>query len=215
MAKKNPLVKVAVGLGAIAAIAYLFASTLTNVSSEPYDVRSADLRQWTIELEQIPDPNGPVLSLRPPRELPMSLFDQVFQRTMESYTTPAEPGIPLVLRRELQGTPMSIPANTLFNMAHAAGLGSARLTPTCMAVYRTKGGREQRLFFVLFDLPQFEQFRLEVQDQLRAWDVDTTFDPDALAPALLIASSDPNLLREMPPRATLEQACEASVESRG
>ena len=215
MAQKNRLVKVAFFLGSLALLGYLFAATLTDVSSDPYDVRGADLRQWTIEADESGDPDGPALSLRPPRELPLSLFDQVFQRTMESYTTPAEPGIPLVLRRELAGTPMSMPATTLFEMAHAAGLGSSRLTPTCMAVYRTHNGREQRRFFVLFDLPPFERFRVAVHDQLRAWDTATTFDPGALAPALLIASSDPGRLRELPTRATLEQSCEAAVESQG
>ena len=211
----NTFIKLAVALGAIAVLGYLFAATLTDVGSDPYDVRSADLQQWTIQADPIRDPNGSALSLLPPRELPMNLFDQVFQRTMESYTTPAAPGIPLVLHQELAGSPMSIPATTLVEMAHAAGLGSARLTPTCMSVYRTLEGREQRRFFVLFDLPQFEQFRLAVQDQLRAGDSDTTFDPRALAPALLIASTDPRRLRALPTRAALEQSCEASVASQG
>ena len=209
----NTFIKLAFALAALAVLGYLFAATLTDVSSDPYDVRSADLREWTIQPEPTGNPDGTALSLRPPRELPMSLFDQVFQRTMESYTTPAAPGIPLLLHQELAGTPMSIPATTLVEMAHAAGLGSARLTPMCMSVYRTQDGREQRRFFVLFDLPQFEQFRLAVQDQLRADDPDTTFDPGALAPALLIASSDPRRLRALPTRAALEQSCEASVAS--
>ena len=215
MARKNPLVKVAVGLGAMVVLGYLFISTLSDVSSEPYQVRAAGLRQWTVEVDPLRDPNGPALSLRPPRELPMSLFDQVFQRTMESYSTPAVPGIPLVLRRELQGASVPIPEDTLFAMAHAAGLGAVRPAPTCMAVYRTERGREQRLFFALFEIPQFDRFRREVQDQLRAWDTDTDFDSTALAPALLIASSDPGLLGHMPPRDVLERACAASIEAQG
>lgn len=207
------MVKVFLGLGALAGLAYLFASTLSDVSSEPYEVSAGQLRQWTIEPGPLGDPQAPVLMLRPPRELTMGLFDQVFQRTMESYTTPADPGIPLLQRSELQAAP-PIPPDTLIAMAHEAGLGTTELTPTCMAVYRTDAGREQRLFFVLFEVSGFARFREDVRDQLVASGADTTFEPEALAPALLIASSDPRLLREMPPRADLEQACEAPVESR-
>jgi hypothetical protein len=207
------LIKFAFALAALAVLGYLFAATLTDVSSDPYDVSSADLLEWTVHAEPVGNPNGAALSLRPPRELAMSLFDQVFQRTMESYTTPAVPGIPLVLHEEIAGSPVATSETTLVEMAHAAGLGSARMKPMCMSVYRTLDGREQRRFFVLFDLPQFEQFRLAVQDQLRAGDPDTTFDPGALAPALLIASSDPRQLRALPTPTALEQSCEASVAS--
>ena len=104
--RRNPIVKVAVGRVAVAVLGYLFATTLSDVSSEPYYVRMAELRQWTIDVDGRRDPNAPVLLLRPPQELPMSLFDQVFQRTMESYTTPALPGIPLVLPRYAVPSPL-------------------------------------------------------------------------------------------------------------
>ena len=51
MATKSPLAKIVVGLAAVGVLAYLFVSTLSNVSSEPYSVESVQLRQWTIEAD--------------------------------------------------------------------------------------------------------------------------------------------------------------------
>ncbi len=211
MARRNPFVKIAFAIVGVGVLAYLFASTLRDVSSEPYTVPAAALRGWTVELNPPLSPDSPLLTLRPPAEFGMSLFDQVFMRTMESYATPANPGIMLMSRREYdESLAGAVAPADLQALAEREGLMAGPLVPHCMAVHRTSGGREQRLFFVVFDLPAFAQFREAVADRAGGTD---TFDPDALAPALLVAASDASLLRQHVPLEQLKLDCEAPVHA--
>ena len=217
MARRKSLMKIGAALGGVVVLGYLFARTLTTVSSEPYLVQTSHLGPWTIEIGSVHHPSAPVVLLRPPRELPMGVFDQVFQRTMESYTSPADPGIPLVLYREVQpergGTPLVSPTD-LRQLAVEAGLGSTTPSPSCISVYRTSGGREQRLFFLLFDHPPFETFRASLGERLQRMAGSTGYRADALSPAMLIASSAADRLGDVHSRVELEAACEAPIESR-
>ena len=213
MAKRRPLVKVVLGITALVVLGLLFASTLRDVAAAPYSVDVGNLRRWTVARSERPDPDGPLLALRPPAALPMGLFDQVFQRTMESFVTPTDPGIPLVLRHEFERSlAEAISTEELASLAREAGLESAILEPGCMAVHRTTGGREQRQFFVLFALPELTQFRAAVAELARTrGSGDVPFDPNAVFPALLVAASDVGQLRYIPTRAELERACESPV----
>ena len=209
--RSSPLVKIAFGLAALALLGYLFASTLEDVGSAPYTVVADQLEGWTIGAGDVRRPAAPALMLRPPTALPLDLFDQVFQRTMESYTTPADPGIPLVLPHELGAAAGVLTADALTTLAVEAGLDGVTLTPRCVSVYRTSVGREQRLFFVLFDLPAFGRFRAALATRLRELDPTSAFEAEALSPALLVAASEAGLLGAVPPRDALEAACEAPV----
>ena len=215
MRRGNPLGKVVLGLVVLTVFGILFASALRDVASEPYTVSAGDLRQWTVALHQRSGPDGPLIVLRPPTALPMGLFDQVFQRTMESFTTPVEPGIPLVLQREfVSSLAGAVTPEELVGLARGAGLENASLRPHCMAVHRTSGGREQRQFFVLFELPQLAQFRASVASVVQArGGTGVPFDPEAVSAALLVATSDARLLWQVPRRAGLEGECEAPVTS--
>ena len=211
MQRRSALVKVVTSLAALGVVGYLFALTLRDVASEPYTVRPDRLQGWRVETGQPVGPEGPLLALRPPA--PMGLFDQVFQRTMESFTSPVAPGIALVLRGELEAaTADAISGADLLEIARTVGLAAAPLEPRCMAVHRTTGGREQRLFFVLFDMPQFDRFRGALAELIDERGGDRSrFDPDALSPALLVASSERATLRQLPSRSQLEEDCEAPV----
>ena len=215
MATRNLFVKSMLGLAALVGLGFLFAATLRDVASEPYVVRQDDLQRWTVGLSTRLDPDGPLLSLQPPPALPLALFDQVFQRTMASFSSPVDPGIPLIFTREFETALAGMVApDELVTLARDVGLDTIRLEPTCMAVYRTVDGREQQLFFVLFDLPEVARFRAEVSELLvsRGGDV-SRFSPDAVTPALLVASSEGARVREIPSRADLEADCEAPVAS--
>lgn len=214
MARRNVLTKLGVGLGAVLLVGYLFARTLTTVGSTPYVVPDHHLGPWTVELGRIVNPSAPAVILRPPRPLAMGVFDQVFQRTMESYTSPAVPGIPLVLYRELGDTGLargSQLVEELKALAEELGVASTRPSPDCMAVYRTEGGREQRLFFLLFEHPPFGVFRTEVGSRLRSIGEGLAYRAEALAPAMLIATSDARRLGDVHSRAELKPACEAPI----
>ena len=210
MARGSSLKKIVFGLVVLVGLGFLFARTLQNVGSTPYTVPAGALVPWVLEAGVPTGPGAAALRLRPPREVNLTLFDQVFDRTMESYTSPAEPGITLVLFRELQSLGPSVAPERLLELAERAGLAEAIPQPRCMAVYRTEGGREERLFYVLFDLPGFEAFRTELGAA-----GDGTSDLLDLVPALLVASSDPRRLDQMPPRDALEASCEAPVEPLG
>lgn len=211
MARGNSLKKIALGLVVVVGLGFLFARTLRNVGSTPYTVPAAALVPWVLEAGVPRSPGAAALRLRPPREVNLTLFDQVFDRTMESYTSPAEPGIPLVLFHELRSLGPTGSPDRLLELAERVGLSEAIPQPRCMAVYRTPGGREERLFFVLFDLPAFEAFRAE----LASGGGDASSALVDLTPALLVASSDPRRLDEMPPPDALERSCEAPVEPVG
>ena len=213
MARRRPVVKVIVAVAVLALLGILFASTLRDVAAEPYSVDAENLRRWDLVLNQRPDPGGPLLSLRPPAALPMGLFDQVFQRTMESFVTPAEPGIPLILQDEFNRfLPGAVSSEELVSLARESGLEAALLDPECMAVHRTISGREQRQFFVLFSLPELTQFRDAVAELARAGGGNAApFDPRRLSPALLVASSHVGQLRDIPSWADLEGSCQSPV----
>ena len=61
-----------------------------------------------------------------------------------------------------------------------------------MAVHRESDSREPRqLFLLLFDFPEFDRFRAEIARLLETRGGNAAmFDPRALSPTLLVASSD-------------------------
>lgn len=206
MARRHPLVTVAAAGVGLGVLAFLFAATLRQVGSRPYTVPAAALAGWSVALDPRPASAGPLLVLHPPPELAMSLFDQVFQRTMESYAAPARAAMTLVTRHEYDRSLAGvIEPRALLALAEGAGLGAGRVVPQCMVVHRERGAREQRLFFVRFDLPAFGRFRRAVAERTGPAG---GFDPSALDSAVLVAVSDSRLLgRDASPA----MACEAPV----
>ena len=215
MAKRSLFVRSIVILGVLVGLGMLFAATLRNVSSEPYTIHPKNLQDWVIELTPAQGSSGAILSLRPPSTLSMVLFDQVFQRAMASFSTPATPAVPLILRREFDAALSgAVSLEELMQLARAAGLENTTMQPRCMSVYRTSVGREQQLFFVLFDFPEFYEFRAKVSALLHSRNSGgTLFDPEFLTAALLVAASEGASFDQFPPRQVLEAECEAPVVS--
>ena len=215
MPKRSLVVKSIVTLVVLAGLAFLFAATLRKVAAEPYTVHPENLREWVVELTPYQDSNAAILSLRPPAALSMVLFDQVFQRTMASFSTPATPAVPLILRREFNAALSGVVSlEELMQLAREAGLENTTMRPRCMSVYRTSVGREQQLFFVLFDFPQFHDFRTKVSELLHSRNSGgEPFDPEFLTAALLVAASEGASFDQVPPRRVLEAECEAPVVS--
>ena len=102
--KLHPLVKVAIALVVLAGGGWLFIRSAQDARSEPYLLSARHLQGWTLGIDTAADSQGSVVSLRPPPELPMNLFRQLFSRQMESMGTPSMPGIPLARRQELPPT---------------------------------------------------------------------------------------------------------------
>lgn len=213
MTARNPLVKVLISLGALTLFGWLFAKTLRDVTSTPYTLRPSDLQHWSVKLATHTDPDGPLLFLQAPPELSLILVDQVFQRNMTSLTKPAVSGIPLILRHEFESAMASILSpEELVTLARDAGLETATLQPLCMAVHRTPEQREQPAFYVLFDLPQFKDFREQVAEVLSSRNQDDgRFNVGALSPAIFVAASEQVRHRVRPSPADLKAACETTV----
>ena len=215
MARTNLLTKLVIGVSVLSALGFLFMSTLRDVTSEPYTVRRDHLSGWRVEFVESRDPNGPLLALQPPDILPLSLFDQVFQRTMESFSSPAEPGIALVLRREFEGALAgTIAREDLAALAGDARLETATVEPRCVAVHRESDSSQPRQAFLLvFDFPEFDRFRDEIARLLDTRGANAAmFDPRALSPTLLVASSDRAFHRHLSLQVDLETLCVAPVK---
>ena len=219
MAGRRPvLVKLLVGAAALAVLAVLFLRTLRETASAPYGMQPEHLTGWELVLDPAARPDGPLLLLRPPRELTMGLFQQVFERTMESMNAPASYGVTLILRREYERAlaPLIGP-DELLALARDASLDATALAPRCLAVQPGRTTAEpRRTFFVLFDLPALRAFRDRVGRLLaERGGAATAFDPAALAPALYLAATDGGFRGWPAAGAGAEQHCVAPVELRG
>jgi hypothetical protein len=197
------VIKLGVGICAVAAFGFLFMRSVDDTRGTPYTVEPEYLRTWTVAIDTASKPNDPFLVLRPVPELAAGLFRQVFARAMESLNAPVAPAIPVVLRGEFdrvvgdQFTPES-----LVSAARAAGLESATITPRCL-VYRrvSEPGSTRQVYFVLFDAAAVAAFRRQL-----------ALDAGDLLPILFIAGSGPDFNSWLPQRLNTEPSCLAPVE---
>lgn len=181
----HPLIKVAVAIVLLAGVGLLFVRSANDARAEPYQVSAAHLRNWKLAIDTQADADGAVVSLRPPPELPMTLFRMLFSRQMESLGTPSQPGIALVLRREI---PIEITADAVVALARDAGLEQGGPAPKCVGYRRISDpGITRQLYFMWFDLPGFDRFR-----QALAARAGPGFATGALSPVMIMAG-EPNL----------------------
>ncbi len=204
--RKHVLIKLAVGLAAIAVFGFLFVRSLQDSRSEPYTVQRQHLGGWALSLESANTPNEPLLVLRPSAALPQDLFRQVFARAMESYTALAGSAMPIVLRGEYDkvvGDQMT--QEQLLGAARTAGLEGASLVPRCLVHRRTSvPGGIQQVYLALFDAPDVGRFRQQLG-----------LDPQAQSPILFIAGADADFNRWLPIRADAATECLAAIDIAG
>ena len=217
MTRRSAFIRVLVGLLALGALAVLFLRSAQSAREAPFLVQRGSLTPWTLVLEPDRDVLGSWLALRPPAPLAASLGRQIFTRGGESVRYPNPPSLPIVLRSEfdraLAGT--LTPADAM-DVARTAGLESATFAPRCMARRRISDpGATRGIYFILFDLPAFDQFRQRISEALRrAGGNASLFDPAALSPVLIVAGIDENFSRWLPLRANPEVDCLAPIEVR-
>ncbi len=158
-------------------------------SAEPYTVQPADLRGWTLAFEDSAGPRAPFLVLRGTAAVVGDLSHQLFKRTMESLSSPAGATIPLLLRGEYERSfAARVTPQQLLAIARNAGLGVGPLVPRCLGRRRVSDvGSTRQLFFLLFDLPAFAQFRHELSALAVVGQSGTGFDPAAMSPAMVVA----------------------------
>ena len=207
--RKQTLVKLAIGLAALVVVPWLFLRTLQDTIAAPYEVAPASLSDWTLVLADPARPAVWAVGLQPPTLFRAGLFDQLFDRTMASMTSPVDDVLPIVLDSELRGGPAAgLSPEAIRQAADQAGLERARLEPVCMAVKReTFAGRTREFFFVVFDVLEVEAFRRRLAELAGA---------DALDPLdliLPIAGSDAAFTGWWPVVVDREVDCQAPVGS--
>lgn len=210
---KSRSIKLVVGLAAVFLLPWLFLRTLRDTIAQPYDAGEFSFSGWTLTLNDGVSPGGASLGLQPPTMLLSSLFDQLFERTMASMTTPGGSVIPIVLRSELRGEVGTVlPPVEILEMARAAGLERATLDPVCMAVKRQPfSGRTRELYFVLFDSPETLAFRRSLRDLVAERGVDDAFTEDRLDLVLPIAGSDAGFDTWWPLAVDRDTDCQAPI----
>lgn len=212
--RSNPLMKIVVALLVLAGLGFLFVRSVRDARSAPYTIEPEHVRNGTVVFEPASSPTEPVLALRPPQELAIGLFRQVFARSMESLSAPTPPGIPLLLQGEFdRAFAGRVTPDELVTAARNAGLESAVLEPRCLAYRRvSEPGVTRQLYFVVFDAPAFGRFREQIgalRDGGAAPRAD--FDPAAMSPVLIIAASESTVGRWLPLRANAEIDCVAPI----
>ncbi len=211
--RKQTLVKLGLGLIALIVVPWLFVRTLQDTIAEPYAVETEALSGWTLVLADPARPGVWAAGLQPPDLFRAGLFDQLFDRTMSSMTSPSDDVLPIVLARELLGSPGArLSPEAIRQAAEEAGLERARLRPVCMAVKREAfAGRTREFHFVLFDVPEVAAFRrrlLELAEGGAGADALGELDP-----ILPIAGSDPRFESWWPVIVDRETDCQAPVGS--
>ena len=204
--------KLLVATLAVGVLGYLFVSSLEDTISEPYSLEGASLSGWTLEMAEPGFSGLSVLGLRPPSLLRANLFDQLFDRTMESMTGPPDDLLPIVMLEEYQrGLAGLLSPSELLQRARTAGLDQLTLSPVCMAVIREPyQGTTRQFYFILFETPEIQAFRVDLAALAAAQGAS----PGLLDPfevVLPIAGSDPAFTTWWPLVVDRENDCRAEI----
>jgi hypothetical protein len=206
------LLKVTLALVAIGVLGFLFVRSVRSTGAEPFSIPRAHLAGWTLRLAPAADPLGALISLTPRPELLPPLSRELFSRMGESLHYP--PGaMPVVLRSEFDRAMQGVlTPEAMLDLARNADLESATFQARCMARRRESApGIVRGVYFLVFDLPQFAQFREQIAQRIQAAGGNSSmFDPAALSPVVIAADLDGNTAHWMPLRAA-ETDCFAPI----
>jgi hypothetical protein len=125
------------------------------------------------------------------------LYEQVSSRNGSSLAAPEQPIVPLVLRDEFDTSLMGVlSAEDIVDIARQSGIESASFEPVCMAEHAdASGDATERMFFVLFDAPEFAEARAQLILMHPEHGGAVEFDPAALSPILTVAATDDQFAR--------------------
>jgi len=211
--RKKTWLKIGVGAVLVIGVPWLFLKTIRSSIAEPYSVDAVAFTEWTLRLHEPSAPGPALMTVVPSSSVVSQLFQQVFHRTMESLTTQAQPGMPVVLQSEfMTGLQDVFRPDEILAIAHATGLEEAHFEPVCMAVKREPlGGSTRQLFFVVFEALGFREFRQELARRYRETGGVVPFDPEALELVLPIAATDTNFTAWWPLGVDREADCRAPI----
>lgn len=208
---KQTLFRFGLGIVLLVGFLWMFLRSLESTIAEPYTVDGESLSGWTLSLGEPIGSSLSALGLRSPGLLSSLLFDQLFDRTMTSMTSPNDNLLPIVLASELRGDIAAVfSSQKLLELARTANLEQVRLDPVCMAVKREPfAGRTREFYFVLFDIPAVAAFREQLSRLAADSGVPGAFGPIDLV--LPIAGSDGGFRSWWPLEVDREVDCQAPV----
>ena len=184
--------KAALAVVALAVLGLLFWRSVQSTLAEPYLVDAALVSEWMLAL-RAPDLPGPgFVVLQPPDQLRANLFNQIFNRTMESMTSPTMAAMPLLLHGEYRASVgSSLTPVEVLQMAEEAGLGDVAPVPICVGVIRRPGrGSTRQLYYAQFEAPAVARFRDALASRLAATGGSPRFEPGVFPLVVPLAASD-------------------------
>ena len=179
------LVKPVVILALLALLGVLLGRSASSTRAEAYTISGAALEGWTLTLDPDRGDTGTLLALQAPDGFNHALFNQVFLRAMESFSSPTVAFLPVVLKDEFDSALAgSMTPEQLLREARTAGLEASPLVPVCMALKRdSQLGAARQVYFVLFQAPAVTAFRRQLAARTGAG-----FDPARIPPTSIVAT---------------------------
>lgn len=206
--------KAGIALVVLVVLGWLFWRTVQSSLAEPYVVDAALLAEWTLALRGPRQPGAGLLVLLPPDQLRAELFQQIFNRTMESLTSPSEAAAPVVLHAEHRDALGGVltPSDVLA-AAEEAGLAAAVPAPVCIGVVRRPGaaGTTRQLYYALFASAEVGRLRAALARRHAAAGGGGAFAPEPFPLAAPLAASDADFAGWWPLDAGPENGCLAPL----
>lgn len=207
--------KAGIALVALAVLGWLFWRTVQSSLAEPYVVDAGMVAEWTLALRGPMQPGAGLLVLQPSDQLRAELFQQIFNRTMESMTSPTVAAMPLVLHAEYRDALGSVLAPPdVLQVAEEAGVSAAAPSPVCIGVVRREGsGTTRQLYYAIFDAPGIGRFRQALARRYAEAGGTAAFEPDGFPLVVPIAASDADFASWWPLDVSAETDCLAPLVS--
>jgi len=186
--RRTVLIKLILGLVAVAVFGVLFMRSVRNTGAVPYTMARSDLAGWTLALAPDSATSGVLLALWPQNNMARPLFSQLFSRSGVSLSGPNPVAMPLILKSEYdRALAGAVTPEALLDMARESGLESMQPKTVCMATRRvSEPGLTRDLFFVRFEHAPFAPFR----QQVAARATGPGFDAASLSPVVIVAATD-------------------------
>ena len=205
--------KAVIALVALAVLGWLFWRTVQSSLAEPYVIDAVMVSEWTLALRGPMQPGAGLLVLQPSDQLRAELFQQIFNRTMESMTSPTVAAMPLVLQSEYRDALGSVltPPDVL-ETAEESGLAAATPVPVCIGVVRREGaGTTRQLYYALFEASAVGRFREALARRYAAAGGSGGFQPDGFPLVVPLAASDADFASWWPLDVSPESDCLAPL----
>lgn len=188
----------------LAVVGLLFMRSVRQARAGAYTVDATHLQGWAVVLQPVSPGGESMLALRPPPDLILELFRQVFERAGETLARSQLPGMPILLPDEINRLVAGgMTPDAIVTAARNSGIESSPVRLQCLAYRRvSEPGGTRQLYFVLLEGQALRTLR----QQLGA-------DSDAQSAVLMVAEADGQFIRWLPLRANPDSDCLAPVAS--